>query len=188
MYYQSDSIQLKDIHKKYGQIKLKTFPLTSILWHKFWLPLFKGIKVVTPLNYIEYDKNQSIEILKNKFGWKPYKQKHFESRFTKFYESYWLYERFNYDVRRVQLSSLILTNQMTRNTALQAINEKPYDQNEINTEIDFIANKLGITSSELIKYFNLPIKTFRDFKNQKLVYDIGSKLLNLISFSKGKKR
>ncbi len=188
MYYQSDSIQLKDIHKKYGQIKLKTFPLTSILWHKFWLPFFKGIKVVTPLNYIEYDKNQSIEILKNKFGWKPYKQKHFESRFTKFYESYWLYERFNYDVRRVQLSSLIVTNQMTRNTALQVINEKPYDQNEINTEIDFIANKLGITSSELIKYFNLPIKTFRDFKNQKLVYDIGSKLLNLISFSKGKKR
>ena len=187
MYYQSDSTQLKDIHNKFGNVKLRSFPLTSILWHKFWLPFFRGIKVVTPLNYIEYDKKKSIEILKNKFGWKPYKQKHFESRFTKFYESYWLYERFNYDVRRVQLSSLILTNQMTRKDALKIIQKKPYDKNYVKNEIEFISNKLDIKSCQLIKYFKLPTKTYKDFKNQKLIYDLGSKLLSFLNFSKGEK-
>ena len=188
MYYQSDSTQLLDIHKKYGNIYLETFPLTSILWHKFWLPVFRGIKTEAPLNYIKYNKKESIKFLQKKFGWKPYKQKHFESRFTKFYESYWLYERFNYDVRRVQLSSLILTNQMTRKDALEVIKTKPYNQRDINNEIHFISNKLNITSSELMKYFNLPKKTYKDFKNQKKVYDIGSKLLGLLKFSMGNKR
>ena len=74
---------------------------------KVWFSYFKGIKVVNPLNLIEYSKNKAKELLIEKFNWQPYPQKHFESRFTKFYESYWLYERFGYDVRRVQFSSLI---------------------------------------------------------------------------------
>ena len=77
---------------------------------------------------------------------------------------------------------------MTRKDALEVIKTKPYNQRDINNEIDFISNKLNITSSELMKYFNLPKKTYKDFKNQKQIYDIGSKLLGLIKFSMGNKR
>lgn len=136
MYYQSDSWQLRDIHAKYGNRPLKTFPVTSILWHKVWLPYFRSIKVLRPLNYVDYIKDEARALLISRFGWQPYPQKHFESRFTKFYESYWLPERFGYDVRRVQFSSLILTSQMTREDALEALKQKPYDVRTIKNEID----------------------------------------------------
>ena len=59
-----------------------------------------------------------MQSLVEKFGWQRYPQKHFESRFTRFYEGYWLPTQFGFDTRRVQFSSLILTGQMTREEAL----------------------------------------------------------------------
>ena len=188
MYYQSDSSQIKDIHKKYGKNKLKKFPFTSILWHKVWLPYFKKIKLFTPLNYINYEKKEAIKLLKKKFNWQPYTQKHFESRFTKFYESYWLYERFGYDVRRVQFSSLILTQQMTREDALEKLKCKPYDIENIHKDKEFIANKLDITLNELENFKTLPKKTFKDFANQYSIYKIGSYFLKKTGMETSVKR
>ena len=88
MYYQSDSRQLLDIQKKFGTKKLINFPITSILWHKIYLPYIKKIQVVRPLDKISYIKKDAMKLLQDKFGWQPYPQKHFESRFTKFYEGY----------------------------------------------------------------------------------------------------
>ncbi len=188
MYFQSDLKQLKDIQKKFGSKKLKDFPTTSILWHKIWLPYIERIKVIRPLDYFLYNKKEAMKLLSNKFGWQPYPQKHFESRFTKFYESFWLPERFGYDVRRVQLSSLILTKQLTRNEALKEVSKSPYNKSEINTELLFIANKLDISLDQLKSYLKLPKKTFRDYKNQDLIYDIGNKLFNIFSIESGGKR
>ena len=129
MYYQSDSIQLKDIHKKYGIVKLKDYPVTNILWHKIFLPYVKKIKLIRPLGFLPYNKEQAMKILVDKFGYQEYPQKHFESRFTRFYESYWLPKKFGYDTRKVQFSSLILTNQMTRKEALEKLKSPAYDPN-----------------------------------------------------------
>ena len=177
MYYQSDLRQLNHIHSLFGSKSLKTFPKTSILWHKFWLPYVKRIKVYTPLNFLEYKKNEAIRVLKNRFGWQEYPQKHFESRFTKFYESYWLYERFGFDVRRVQLSSLILTKQISRQEALEILKKRPYDKQDIKNEIQYVANKIDITKSELIKYFKAPKKSFEDYKNSYRLYKLGAFIL-----------
>ena len=88
MYYQSDSIQLRDIHSKFGTRPLKNYPVTSIFRHKIWLPYFKKIKVERPLNMVDYDKATAVKLLTENFGWQAYPQKHFESRFTRFYEGY----------------------------------------------------------------------------------------------------
>lgn len=188
MYYQSDSVQIKDIHNKFGKQPLKDFPLTSILWHKVYLKYFKGIQVFSPLNYMPYNKKEAIKLLKEKFGWQEYPQKHFESRFTRFYESYWLYEKFGYDVRKVQFSSLILTGQMTREEALNELKKLPYDKENIKHDFEYIANKLGITTDELQSYFELPNKTYKDYKNQEWIYDIGAFILRKLGIEKGGKR
>lgn len=188
MYFQSDSRQIKDIHRKFGSRQLNSFPLTSILWHKLWLPYVRGIKVHKPLNLIEYNKSDAMDVLANQFGWQPYPQKHFESRFTKFYESYWLPTRFGYDVRKVQFSSLILTGQMTREEALQELRNPSYDPSTIDQEIEFVANKLDISVNELMGYMELPKKSFRDYKNQKVVYDLGAKAMRMIGLERGGKR
>ena len=84
MWYQSDSNQLKDIHKKFGSIKLESYPITNILWHKLYLPYVKKIKLMRPLDYISYNKEEASKKLVQKYGFKVYPQKHFESRFTRF--------------------------------------------------------------------------------------------------------
>lgn len=188
MYYQSDSRQLVDIHRKFGTRPIITYPVTSILWHKVWLPYFRGVKVVRPLDMLPYIKEDAKQLLMDRFGWQPYPQKHFESRFTKFYESYWLPKRFGYDVRRVQYSSLILTGQMTRVEALEQLKNPSYDEANIGQEIEFVANKLGISVEELNSYMVLPRKTYKDYKNQRQLYDYGAKVLRTLGLEIGGKR
>ena len=188
MYYQSDSVQVKDIFKKHGRGKLKNFPLTNALWHRFYLPFIKGIRVFKPLNFYPYQKEEALKLLEEKYNYKRYPQKHFESRFTRFYESYWLYERFGYDVRKVQFSSLILTGQMTREEALKKLQELPYDPVEIKKDIEYVADKLEISVDELMKYFYGPKRSFRDYKNMYFVYKLGAKISRLLGIERGGKR
>ncbi|MBW7835262.1 MAG: N-acetyl sugar amidotransferase [Sphingomonadales bacterium] len=188
MYYQSDSVQLRDIHNHFGERPLAKFPVTSILWHKIFLPYIKGIRVVRPLNFVPYVKKDAMNLLIEKFGWQPYPQKHFESRFTRFYESYWLPTRFGYDVRRVQYSSLILTGQMTREEALEKLKLPPYDEATIGHDIEYVASKLGISVEELNSYLNLPKKTYRDYKSQRQIYDWGAWVMKMLRLEVGGKR
>lgn len=188
MYYQSDSIQLRDIHRRFGSRPLANFPITSILWHKLYLPYVKGIKIMRPLNYIPYIKQEAMQLLIDKYDWQPYPQKHFESRFTRFYESYWLLKRFGYDVRKVQYSSLILTGQMTRMEALEKLRQPPFDETTIIRDLEFVANKLNITVDELNSYMSLPKKTYRDYNSQRWIYDRGAWLLKTLGMEVGGKR
>jgi hypothetical protein len=188
MYYQSDSIQIRDIHRQHGSRPLRKFPLTSILWHKIYLPYIRGIQVMRPLNYIPYIKSEARTLLVERFGWQPYPQKHFESRFTRFYESYWLPERFGYDVRKVQFSSLIVTGQMTRDEALAELKKPSYDADTIGQEIEFVANKLDITVDELRSYIAMPKKTYRDYKSQESIYRIGATVMRAVGIERGGKR
>ncbi len=188
MYYQSDGRQLKDIHKKHGTIKLDSYTVTNILWHKLYLPYLRGIKLIRPLDYLPYHKDQAMQLLVEKFGYQKYPQKHFESRFTRFYESYWLPERFGYDTRKVQYSSLILTGQMTREEALEHLKTPAYDSATIHHEFEYVANKLNISVAELQTYFDMPQKTYRDYKSQDSIYNIGAKVMRLMGLEKGGKR
>ncbi|MDC6479161.1 N-acetyl sugar amidotransferase, partial [Flavobacteriaceae bacterium] len=145
IYYGTDMTLINDIRKKFSTNKMETYPWSSIYYHKIYLKYFKKIKVLRPLNLMPYNKKMAIDVLSNKYDWTPYPQKHFESRFTKFYEGYWMPTRFGYDTRKVQFSSLILTGQMTREEALKELEKSPYNKETINEDIKFIANKLEIS-------------------------------------------
>ena len=188
MYYQSDSIQLKDIHKQFGTRPLKTYPVTNILWHKVYLPYAKGIKLIRPLDFVPYDKDAAMQLLVDKFGYQKYPQKHFESRFTRFYESYWLPQRFGFDTRKVQYSSLILTGQMTRDEALEKLSKPGYDKETIHQDFEFVANKIGISVDELQSYMDMPKRTYKDYKSQDSIYNIGAKVMRMLGLEKGGKR
>ena len=103
LYWGTDTKHIKDILSRFGTIPMNTFPFTNVFYHKLYLRYVKGVKVIKPLNFIKYLKKNAIEELQNLYGWKSYSQKHFESRFTKFLESYWIPTRFGYDMRRNQL-------------------------------------------------------------------------------------
>lgn len=173
-YYGSDVLQLKDIHRRFGQRPLVNYPLSNILRHKIYLRYIRGIRMLYPLNHVPYEKEKIIDFLQKTFGWQRYPQKHFESRFTRFYEGYWLPERFGIDTRKVQYSSLILTKQMTREEALQNLSDTAYDPSTIAQDVEYIATKLGISVAELQTYMEAPKKSYRDYKSQSSIYRIGS--------------
>ena len=188
MYYQSDSTQIKDIHSRFGKRPLSKFPLTNILWHKIYLPYVRGIKLHRPLDYMPYHKEEATQFLVDNFGYQRYTQKHFESRFTRFYESYWLVEKFGFDTRKVQYSSLILTGQMSREDALEQLKSPAYDPETIKEDFKYIANKLNITTDELRAYFDADNKTYKDYKNQMWIYAMGARVLRMIGVERGGKR
>ena len=188
LYYGTDMAQLKDIIKKFGTIKMETYPFSPIFRHKFYLRYIRKIQVVKPLNSMPYIKEDALQVLADEYGWKPYPQKHFESRFTKFYEGYWMPERFGFDTRRVQYSSLILTGQMTREEALEKLSKPAYNPETIQEEFNYIATKLGISSEELRKYFNMPKKFYWDYKNQESLFNFGAKVLKFLGIEKSIKR
>tara|TARA_Y100000589_G_scaffold254942_1_gene243876 strand:+ start:149 stop:1291 length:1143 start_codon:yes stop_codon:yes gene_type:complete len=177
-YYGTDLKHLKFIIKEFGTKKLDKLNFSSIYYQKIYLRYLKGVKIFKPLNYINFNKKNAISILKREYNWKEYSQKHFESRFTRFYEGYWLPERFGFDTRRVVYSSLILANQMDREEALNMLKEKALDDTTIKNEFEFVSRKLDISTDELNHYLNLPKKFYWDYPNQYKIIKLGAKFLN----------
>lgn len=188
LYYGTDMILINDLIKKFGTKKLETYPFSSVFRHKIYLRYIKKVQVLKPLNFVDYNKASALKELEREYGWKPYPQKHFESRFTKFFESYWLPERFGFDTRRPQFSSLILTNQMSREEALQKLQKSAYDPATIEDEFSYIANKLDITVEQLREYFTMEKKFYWDYKNQVKIFRLGAFLLKKLGIEKSVKR
>ena len=185
-YYATDTTFVKDVQKKNGTKKLKNFPFSDIFKYKIYYRFFKGIRVIKPLDRIPYFKEAAIKELNEKFGWQPYKHKHHESYFTRFFECYWLPEKFGYDKRRAHFSSLILTNQMTREDALKRVAEPEVDAATMEHDINFVCSKLGITREQLDEILKGKNKTFRDYKNKYWLITLGTRIMQLIGVEKRK--
>lgn len=186
--YYGDSVQFRDIHQKFGTRPLTTFPMSHILWHKVYLPYVRGIRIVRPLDYMPYIKAEAMQLLEKEIGWQPYPQKHFESRFTRFVEGYWLPTRFGFDTRRVQYSSLVLTKQMDREDALKRLEKPVYDEPSLERDLEYVATKLEISVAELNGYLHAPLKTHRDYKSQEWLYLLGAKVMKTLGLEVGGKR
>lgn len=178
--YQNDLVFIKDIHKKFGKMKLKTFPMCGMLKYRLYYPIFKGMKRVAPLNYIPYDKKNIKEFLVKELGWKPYENKHYENRFTRWYEGYYLPTKFGYDKRKCYLSNLILTGEITKIEAINELNKKPYSDEEINADGKYIAEKFGISYSDFQEIIDGENKTFEDYKNSFIFISVCTKIISLL--------
>jgi hypothetical protein len=136
--------------------------------------------VVKPLNHVPYVKEDAMQLLVSRFGWQKYAHKHYESRFTRFYEGYWLPTKFGYDKRRAHFSSLILTNQLTRDDALRRIAEPAYDEETVAQDFEYIATKLDLTVEELRAIQAGPNKSYRDYKHSMGLINVGTKVLRAV--------
>lgn len=173
-----------DIWRKFGTGKLKTFPLVDTFITKIWYQKFLSMKVHYPLNLIPYKKTQAETELYKKFGWRSFKHKHHESRFTRFYEDFWLPRRFGFEKRRAHFSSLIMTGQMKRKDALERISKPEMSEHFFTQEFEYIANKLDISVLNLQKLFDMPKKTYSDYKNKRWLISIGTKFLGWLGLER----
>jgi N-acetyl sugar amidotransferase len=183
-YHASDLRQLRDIHRRFGTQPLTTFPLAGILKFKLYYRFAKGVRVVKPLNNIPYYKEDAMQQLVDKFGWQRYPNKHYESRFTRFYEGFWLLNKFGYDKRRAHFSSLILTGQLSRADALERLTPSPYSPEQIEQDFQYIATKLSISEAELQALFDAPNKSYRDYSNVMPIMSLGAKIFRLLGLQR----
>jgi N-acetyl sugar amidotransferase len=183
-YHASDLRQLKDIHKKFGTRPLNKFPLAGIFKFKIYYRFAKGVQVVKPLNCVPYVKETAMQELVDRFDWQRYAHKHYESRFTRFYEGFWLPTRFGYDKRRAHFSSLILTGQMARDEALEKIARPAYDVKTLSDDFEYIATKLGLTVQGLRDLLDAPKKTYKDYENDMGKIELGTKILHMLGIQR----
>lgn len=170
-----DSTYMKDVIKKYCRIPIKNYTFTNGFKHKFWIPYVLGVKTLKPLNLVPVTRQQMIDTLVSNYDYEPYGQKHFEDLLTKFLEGYWMPKRFGHDIRRAQLSSLVVTGQMTRDEALKILEQPPITEEEGKAMFKEVAKRLEISEEELQKYFDMPECTEK-FKSQEKLYNFGIKL------------
>jgi len=179
-----DKTLILDIYKKFGNNKLKTFPIVDIMQYKLYYKYILGMEVFKPLNFLPFLKADVERLLFEKYGWESFQHKHHESRFTRFYEDYWLPRKFGYEKRRAHFSSLILTGQMTRDEALDRISKPELSHEFLSKEFDYIAEKLDFSRKELEDIFNGPNKTFHDYKNKRALIGFGSDIMRKLGLEK----
>ena len=155
---------IKDIHKKFGTKPLLTFPYYSKLDWIYFI-FVRRIESVSLLNFIDYDKEEAKQFLIDKFGWRDYGGKHYESFYTRFYQSYILPIKFGADKRKMHYSSLIVSGQMTREEALEKLKEPLYSENDIEKDIDYFCEKMEISKTEFSEIMNKPKRYFGDYES-----------------------
>ena len=171
-----DAINLRAIHGQYGQQTLLNYKTVGFFEYYFWYPFVKKMRTLRPLNYMPYDKAKALKELECTVGYKSYPRKHGESLFTKLFQNYYLPKKFGYDKRRPHLSSLIVSGQLSREEAVQKLEEPLYLPDELDVDIAFLCKKLRITRQEFDSLIGQPNRHYADFPN----WDSRQKLLKRV--------
>lgn len=181
VYNKSDLTNILDIHSKFGKHKLKTYPKNGF-YQRLYYREYKGIEFVELLDLIDYNKKEVKEFIKNYFEWKDYGGKHYESTWTKFYQGYILPKKFNIDKRKTHLSNLILTGEITKNEALNELNNPSIPFDEEKELIEYVCRKLNLSIDEFNKIITeKPVPhTFYKTEKDVLFYKLFLKVVNFI--------
>ena len=132
------------------------------------------MEVVRPLNHMPFVKAEAENELAREFGWESFQHKHHESRFTRFFEDFWLPGKFGFHKRKAHFSSLILSDQMDREVAIERLKSPEMDQETTRQETRYVASKLGISTEELMALFDGPNRTWRDYRNKHWLITLGT--------------
>ena len=169
-YPSMDGMHARAIHQQFGAGPLNTYPFMSMLEFLWLTRVRKLLTVHRPLNYLNYDKEQARDELTRLYGWRDYGGKHSESRFTKFYQEIYLPRKFNFDKRRLHLSSLIVSGQMTRSEALAELTTPIISGQQARRSIKFVAKKLGLDVSGLESLIDGPPISHMHYPNQMVLH------------------
>lgn len=161
-HWKIDVLNILAIHKLFGKTKIKNYPTLGFFEHLYVTRVLK-INNLHILNYLHYSKAEAKDTIIKKLNWKDYGGKHYESIFTRFYQSYILPVKFKVDKRKAHLSTLICSEQITREQAIAELKLPIYDPDKLADDYEYVIKKLGLTVSEFEAYMSLPIKKHTDY-------------------------
>ncbi len=179
VWYKFDGKMIKSICNFY-KISCRNYPMMTLFKWLYYRKICK-IKWVSLLDYFDFDKIEATNYLVDKFSYKKYPYKHYENVFTRFYQGYILLNKFGIDKRKLHLSNLILSNQLTRDEGIRLLQENPYDENQLRIDKNYVLSKLGLNNNDFEEYIKRPPKSHRIFLTDILLYN---KLLKIYNFIK----
>lgn len=178
-YNAKDNKYLKYIHNKFGSKSIRGFPLFGFVKETYF-KLIKKVKIIYLLNYVPYAKESAMELLKAELDWRYYGGKHYESVYTGFIQSYYLFKKFGIDYRRATFSSQICTGEISRVDALKTLEQLPFNEEKVAKEKEYIAKKLGVGLAEFEQLIAAPGKWYTDYPNDEkklnFIYNVYRKL------------
>lgn len=170
-YNAMDLRHLEAVHRRFGSDPLKTFPRVNFFRYYFWNRYVKRMRVIRPLNFMPYVKDEAIATLERELDFQYYGGKHFESRFTKWQQLYYRPRKFGYDERRAYLSSLVLSGQTTREQALTALAADEENEKQAEKDTEYILKKLQLAEDEFAQIMAQAPKTFRDYPSNYTLFN-----------------
>jgi N-acetyl sugar amidotransferase len=183
-YNKRDFLNIKDIVKKFGNgIKFKTFPFVSFYkaLYYYWFTKAESFEI---LDFIDYDKEKAKQRLISEIGWVDYGGKHYESVFTKFYQSYILPVKFGVDKRRAHLSNQICAGKISKEQANQILQAKPFDEQSIITDKEYILKKFNLSEDEFEKMMKEKPRLHSQFDSDRRLWNRYFKIIKLLKFGK----
>ena len=159
-----DRRYIQSIYRQFTNKRLKHFPLIPVTTLVRSIVMHRP-KAVYLLDYLDYDKRATKQLLTETYGWEDYGGKHYESVYTRIYQGWILPHKFGYDKRRMHLSTLVCSGQMSRNEALEEIATPPYPPEWVEPDKAFVAKKLGISREEFDAIMAAPKRRYRDYPN-----------------------
>ncbi len=168
-HYHQDLLHLKALHRRFGNVPLRTFPTIS-LFHYVYYVFGRGIRQIPFLNYIPYDKAEAKAMLAREICWRDYGGKHYESVWTRFFQGYYLPTKFGFDKRKAHLSTMICSGQITRRQALEEMEEPPYNPDLLRQDLQFVIKKFGLTAQEFQEIIDAPPKEAREYPSHYFLF------------------
>lgn len=165
-YDAGDAKHVKAIQKQFGSVKLKTYPVMGLVKRNFWYPEVRRIRTVPLLNFLPFIYKDAKRTIAEELGWRDYGGKHYESVFTRYFQGYYLPHKFGFDKRIAHYSSLVLSDQMTRDEALDMMGSTNYPDELRKQDHDFIAKKLGVSVQELEAIYARPPVDYSAYPNE----------------------
>jgi N-acetyl sugar amidotransferase len=182
-----DSINLKAIHRRFGEKKLRSYKTISFGEYYIYYPLIKKMRTFRPLNFIPYNKKMAVDELRAAIGWRDYGRKHGESLFTKVFQNDYLFRKYGYDKRKPHLSSLIVSGQMTRDEALKELASPLYEPEEREIDLDYFCKKLRISRADYESFIDGPKGSYHDYANWEGRYRLLKKIQSVAERVRGKR-
>lgn len=163
-YGYSDYRYIYDVHRRYGSKRLRTYPHYT-LPKLFEYMFLRKIKIIPILDFVDYRKGEAMKILRERLGWIYYGGKHYESIYTRFYQAYILPRKFHIDKRRAHNANLVLSGQLSRGQALDALKEPACQNGQIAEDLVYVMKKLGFDRQEFDSIMNARQKCFTEYRN-----------------------
>lgn len=176
----SDARQFHYLVKRFEKVRIRSFPVISLV-QQAYLSIIRGIKVIRPYYFLDYGKQKAQEELIRLYGWEYYGGHHHENIFTKFIISWWMYEKFGIDKRKISLSAQVMNGDLSRDDAISLLDLPPYDAEKIDSQIEYVCKKLDMGKEELMKLFSQPNRYYTDYPNSSRLIYYNLKLVRFIS-------